>query len=77
MAERQTIKIDDKEYFIDELSNEAKAQIQNILYVNNKVSDLQSQIKVLNAAKEYYLSLLRNLLPQQEKKEEEEKIKFN
>jgi len=74
MAEnRAKIKIDDKEYFIDELSNEAKVFIQNIMYVNNKVADLQSQIATLNAAREYYLSKLKEYLP----KEEEEKIKFS
>jgi hypothetical protein len=74
MADKAKIKIDNKEYIIDELSNEAKIQVQNILYVNNKIADLQSQIAVLNAAKEYYLLQLRNYLP---KEEEEDKIKFN
>jgi len=73
MADKAKIKIDDKEYVIDELSNEAKAQIQNILYVNNKIADLNSQIAVLNAAREYYLSNLRKLLPN----EESDKIKFS
>jgi len=73
MADKAKIKIDDKEYVIDELSNEAKAQIQNILYVNNKIADLNSQIAVLNAAREYYLSNLRKLLPN----EENDKIKFS
>lgn len=78
MADKAKIKIGDKEYIIDELNNEAKAQIQNILYVNNKIADLQSQIAVLNAAKEYYLALLKNFLPTEEKKEDkEDKIKFN
>jgi hypothetical protein len=75
MADKAKIKIDNKEYVIDELSNEAKVQVQNILYVNNKIADLQSQIAVLNAAREYYLSQLRKFLPKEE--EEEDKIKFN
>jgi len=74
MTENKTkIKIDNKEYVIDELSNEAKVFLQNIMYVNNKISDLQSQIAVLNAAKEYYLSQLKEHLP----KEDDEKIKFS
>jgi hypothetical protein len=76
MADKAKIKIDDKEYVIDELSNEAKLQVQNILYVNNKIADLQSQIATLNAAKEFYLSQLKNYLPEEEK-EDNDKIKFN
>ena len=75
MADKATIKIDDKEYAIDELSNEAKALVQSILYVNNKITDLRSQIAVLNAAREYYLNNLRQLL--NKKEEDSDKIKFS
>ncbi len=74
MADKATIKINDKEYRIDELSNEAKALVQSILYVNNKITDLKSQIAVLNAAKEHYLHSLRQLL--NKKEGDNDKIKF-
>lgn len=79
MAENKAkIRIDDQEYVIDELSNEAKIQVQNILYVNNKIQDLQAQIAALNAAREYYLSVLKNLLNKEEDEtSNEETIKFS
>ena len=78
-TEKAKIKIGDKEYIIEDLSNEAKAQIQNIIYVNNKIADLQAQIATLNAAKEYYTNILKNLVTNEENKNhgEEEKIKFS
>jgi len=71
---RAKIVIDNKEYFIDELNDNAKVQVQNILYVNNRLKDLQSQIAVLNAAKEYYTLLLKNSLP---KEKESDKLSFS
>lgn len=71
---RAKISIGNKDYFIDELNDDAKAQVQNILYVNSKIKDLQSEVAVLNAAREYYTTLLASFLP---KEEESDKISFS
>jgi hypothetical protein len=66
------IVIDNKEYNVEDLNDTAKAQIANIQYVDAKIRDLQSQIAVMNAAKAYYLAILKQNLPQNN----DEKIKF-
>ena len=38
-----TIKIDNKEYDVDSLSNEAKAQLGSIQFVDNEIARLQAQ----------------------------------
>jgi len=66
------IVIDNKEYSLEELSDEAKAQVANIRYVDQKIADLKSQIAVLNAAREYYSALLKAHLPK-----DEESVKYD
>ena len=61
-----TIKIDDKEYKIEDLNDVAKTQIMNIQFVEKKINELKSEIAVLNAAKEYYALILKNNLPKDE-----------
>jgi len=57
------IKIDDKEYKVEELSEEAKVQIANIRYVDSKIADLQAQLATLNAARLFYFEQLNKHLP--------------
>ena len=59
------ITIDGKEYEFESLPKEAQAQIVNIQYVDRKIADLQSEIAVLNAAKQFYLAQLKAALPQE------------
>ena len=49
-----TIKIDDKEYEIDELPDLAKQQIVSLQYVNNELAKLNLQIAALQTAKIAY-----------------------
>ncbi|WP_456471440.1 DUF6447 family protein [Caminibacter sp.] len=69
------IKIDNKEYNIEDLNDVAKLQINNIQYVDQKINDLKAQIATLNAAREYYTAILKANLPKETA--EEETIKFD
>ena len=45
------IKIDDKDYDTDSLSNEAKAQLQSLNFVDQKLARLQAQVAILQTAR--------------------------
>ena len=57
-----TIKIDDKEYEIDELPDLAKQQIVSLQYVNNELAKLNLQIAALQTAKIAYSRALKDAL---------------
>jgi hypothetical protein len=58
-----TIKIDNKEYDLDSLSDECKAQLASIQFVDQELARLQAQAAVLQTAKAAYLQGLKNSLP--------------
>ncbi len=58
-----TLKIDNIDYDLDSLSNDAKAQLQSIQFVDQELARLQAQIAVLQTARNAYLSGLKSLLP--------------
>ena len=45
------IKIDDKDYDTDSLSNEAKAQLQSLNFVDQELARLQAQVAILQTAR--------------------------
>jgi hypothetical protein len=57
------IKIDNKEYEIDSLSNEAKAQLLSIQFVDNEITRLQGQLAAMQTARNSYVNALIGLLP--------------
>jgi hypothetical protein len=57
------IKIDDKEYEVDSLSNEAKAQLLSIQFVDNEIIRLQGQLAAMQTARNSYVKALAGLLP--------------
>ena len=57
------IKIDNKEYDIDTLSDECKAQLASIQFVEQELARLQAQAAVLQTAKAAYLQGLQKSLP--------------
>jgi prefoldin subunit 5 len=59
----QTLKIDNKEYDLDTLSDECKAQLASIQFVDQELSRLQAQIAVLQTAKSTYAQALKSSLP--------------
>jgi hypothetical protein len=58
-----TLKIDNKEYDLDTLSNECKAQLVSIQFVDQELLRLQAQAAALQTAKVAYLQALKAALP--------------
>ena len=58
-----TIKIDDKDYDLDSLSQEAKAQLASIQFVEQELARLQMQAAALQTARNAYLQGLKAALP--------------
>ena len=56
------IKIDDKEYDLDSISNEAKAQIEMLLATDNKIRELQRDLAIAQTARNAYAKALNGLL---------------
>jgi len=57
-----TITIDGKEYDTDQLSEEAKAQLASIQFVDKKIETLKNEIAVMNTARQAYAKTLGDLL---------------
>ncbi|WP_045214341.1 DUF6447 family protein [Desulfonatronovibrio magnus] len=60
-----TITIDGKEYDSDTLSEEAKAQLGSIQFVDRKIAELQAEIAALQTARNAYAKALSETLNQQ------------
>ena len=58
-----TIKIDNKEYDLDTLSDECKAQLASIQFVEQELVRLQAKAAAFQTAKTAYLQALKNSLP--------------
>ncbi len=56
------IKIDDKDYDTDTLSDEAKAQLQSLQFVDQELAKLQAQAAVLQTARIAYAKALNDAL---------------
>ena len=57
------IKIDDKEYDIDALSDEAKNQVVSLQFVDAELQRLNAQAAVLQTARLAYAKALQEVLP--------------
>lgn len=58
-----TIKIDNQEYDLDSLSQEAKAQLQSIQFVDQELARLQAQTAAMQTARNAYVNALKLALP--------------
>jgi hypothetical protein len=58
-----TLNIDNKEYDLDTLSNECKAQLASLQFVEQELVRLQAQAAALQTAKVAYLQALKAALP--------------
>ena len=54
-----TITIDDKEYNLDDLSNQAKEQLASIQFVQSEIKKLEGQMAVYKTAAAAYTSALK------------------
>lgn len=57
-----TIKIDDIEYDLDKLSDDTKAQLISIQFVDQELARLQAQMAAFQTARNAYVLALRQLL---------------
>ena len=56
------IKIDDKDYDTETLSDEAKAQLQSLQFVDQELAKLQAQAAVVQTARIAYAKALKDVL---------------
>ena len=58
-----TIKIDDKDYELESLSDEAKNQLVSLQFVDAELQRLNAQAAVLQTARLAYANALKDALP--------------
>ena len=58
-----TIKIDDKDYDLDTVSDDAKAQLASLQFVDAELLRIQAQAAVLQTARFAYANALKAALP--------------
>ncbi|MBF6631346.1 MAG: hypothetical protein ITG01_09410 [Comamonas sp.] len=58
-----TIKIDNIDYDLDSLSDDAKAQLQSIQFVDQELAKLQMQMAAMQTARNAYVNALKLALP--------------
>ncbi len=59
----QKIVIDGNEYLLSSLSDEAKAQIGNLQFVESEIARLKAKLAVASTAKLAYQAALKNAIP--------------
>lgn len=57
------ITIDDREYDLDALSQEAKQQLEMVVSCENKLRELQRDTLIAQTARNAYVAQLKSLLP--------------
>jgi len=57
---KKTWTINDKEYDLDALSDDAKSQIVNIQVVDSEISKLQQQLAIMQTARNAYAKALND-----------------
>ena len=57
-----TIKIDDKDYELEQLSDEAKAQLGSLQFVDAEIQRLNAQLAVMQTARMAYANALKDAL---------------
>ena len=73
-----TIKIDNRDYDLDTLSDEARAQLQSLQFCDSELARLQAQTAVLQTARVAYSKALQAALPSVlEQAQASETMRFN
>jgi uncharacterized small protein (DUF1192 family) len=63
MTDQPKITVDEKDYLIDSLSDDAKAQLGSINVVDQKIANLQQEIGIMQTARNAYANALAAALP--------------
>ena len=61
-TKKQTVKIDDVDYDLNDLSENAKAQLANLQFVDTQLMQLNNELAVSDTARIGYLAALKNEL---------------
>ena len=61
-SKKQTVKIDDVDYDLNDLSENAKAQLANLQFVDTQLMQLNNELAVSDTARIGYLAALKNEL---------------
>ena len=59
-----TITIDDKDYSLDDLSDECKAEIQSLQFCESEIARLNAKLAVAGTARIAYQRAVASLLPE-------------
>ena len=65
------ITIDEKDYDVDDLSDEAKAQVISLNFVDAELNQLQLKVAAMQTARNAYANALKSLLGEDEDSEVE------
>ncbi len=63
MTDQPKITVDGKEYLLDNLSDDAKAQLSALNLVDRKIADLQQEVAIMQTARNAYAQALAAALP--------------
>ena len=61
-SKKQTVTIDDVDYDLNDLSENAKAQLANLQFVDTQLMQLNNELAVSDTARIGYLAALKNEL---------------
>ena len=63
MTDEPKITIDEKEYLISDLSDQAKAELGSMNIVDQKIANLQQEVAIMQTARNAYAQALAAALP--------------
>jgi len=63
MTDQPKITIDEKEYLISDLSDQAKAELGSMNIVDQKIANLQQEVAIMQTARNAYAQALAAALP--------------
>jgi hypothetical protein len=63
MTDEPKVTIDDKEYLISDLSDQAKAELGSMNVVDQKIANLQQEVAIMQTARNAYAQALAAALP--------------
>jgi hypothetical protein len=64
MADKPKVTIDNKDYLIENLSDDAKSQLSSMNVVDQKITSLQQEVAIMQTARNAYARALVAALPQ-------------
>jgi hypothetical protein len=66
MNDEPKVTIDEKDYLIEDLSDDAKAQLGSLNVTDQKIATLQQEVAIMQTARNAYANALTAALPKSE-----------